>query len=320
MLALLKDTLLSGRPFEKSQAYALAGIQGADMVDLFAVSNRMRDAFRGDSIELCAIINAKSGGCSEDCAYCAQSSKSRADITTYPLVQKEVVLKAAVKASAAGVRRLGIVTSGKKARKEDLKKIASMLRVVCDAGLIPCASLGVLAREELRFLKDKGLDRFHHNLETSERFFPKVCTTHTYRDKLKTIEAARAVGLSVCSGGIFGMGETWKDRVDMAFCLKGLDVDSVPINFLSPVQGTPLGNRKLLNPLEALKTISLYRFILPAKQIRICGGRMPVLNELTSQIFMAGADALMTGDYLTTAGRSYEEDVRLIRRCGLRVA
>lgn len=184
---------------------------------------------------------------------------------------------------------------------------------------MPCATLGLLGKDELQFLKDHGLERYHHNLETSERFFPEICRTHTYYDKLKTIEAAKHAGLSVCSGGIFGLGETWEDRVEMAVSLGGLGIDSVPVNFLIPVKGTPLGGRDLLHPLDALKIVSLYRFMLPGKQIRVCGGRIQVLGEFNSMVIMAGADSLLTGNYLTTTGRTFADDLRLIRSYGLGV-
>lgn len=287
------------------------------MPDLFASANRLRRHFRGNSVDLCAIINAKSGACPEDCSYCAQSAAGSAGVAVYPLLEITVVLDKASEAAANGVKRFCIVTSGRKPSKEDLKKIALLVRSVRDIGLLPCATLGLLDEDELKRLKESGLERYHHNLETSERFFPEICRTHTYHDKLKTIEAVHNAGLSLCSGGIFGLGETWEDRIDMAFALDKVNADSVPINFLIPVKGTPLGNRDLLKPLEALKIISLYRFILPRKEIRVCGGRIQALGEFNSMVFMAGADSLLTGNYLTTTGRTYADDLRLINNCGL---
>jgi biotin synthase len=175
----------------------------------------------------------------------------------------------------------------------------------------------MLREKELSILKSAGLDRYHHNIETSEGFFPQVCSTHSYADKLKTINTLKSIGLSLCSGGIFGLGETWQDRIDMAFLLRELDVDSVPINFLIPIKGTALGHRQFLHPFEALKIISLFRYILPQKEIRICGGRMQILGEFNSMVFLAGADSLLIGNYLTTSGRNYEDDFRLIEAYGL---
>lgn len=319
MIQALKDKILSGSRITKSDALFITETQKSDIFDLFSVANRIRETFRGTSVDLCSIVNAKSGACTEDCSYCAQSSKSKTEILVYPLVKKSVVIDKAKEAKDAGVKRFCVVTSGRKIGKNELKEIASMVENIRGIGLLPCATLGLMDKEELSFLKESGLERYHHNLETSERFFPEICRTHTYHDKLKTIDAAKAVGLSICSGGIFGLGETWQDRIDMAFAIKELNVDSVPINFLIPVKGTSMGDRDFLHPFEALKIISLYRFILPEKEIRVCGGRMQILGEFNSMVFMAGADSLLTGNYLTTTGRTYEDDLRLIEKYGLRL-
>ncbi|HWR59693.1 MAG TPA: biotin synthase BioB, partial [Thermodesulfovibrionales bacterium] len=217
------------------------------------------------------------------------------------------------------VKRFCIVTGGRAVGKAELREIASMIGKIREQGLLPCATLGLLKKEELSLLKDSGLERYHHNLETSVNFFPSVCSTHTYSDKIRTICAAQSVGLSVCAGGIFGLGESWKDRIEMAFALRELNVDSAPLNFLIPVRGTPLGATDLLSPFEALKIISLYRCILPDKEVRVCGGRRQVLGEFNSMVFMAGADSLLTGNYLTTTGTTYEDDLRLIDHYGLEI-
>jgi len=234
-------------------------------------------------------------------------------------MEKEHIIERAREAKAFGVRRFSIVTGGRTVSRSDLVTIAETISAIKNLGLMPCASLGLLDRESLAILKKAGLERYHHNLETSNRYFPKMCSTHSYADKLRTIRSAREVGLSLCVGGIFGLGETWRDRIDMAFSLRELDVDSVPINFLIPISGTPLGNKPLLMPLEALKIISLYRFVLPDKEIRICGGRSQVLGDCHSMIFFAGADAVMTGNYLTTPGRTPGDDIALIQNLQLRV-
>jgi len=318
MINSLRERILNGGSITKDEALKISEVQGAEMFDLFAAASKIRHKFRSDSVDLCAIVNAKSGLCPEDCSYCAQSSKSKTGAAVYPLIKKELVIEKAKGAKAAGVKRFCIVTSGRRIGKNELIEIALMVKDIRHIGLLPCATLGLLNKDDLSFLKDNGLERYHHNLETSERFFPEMCRTHTYYDKLKTIEAAKTAGLSICSGGVFGIGETWEDRLDMAFAVRDLDVNSVPINYLIPVEGTLLGNKDLLSPLEALKIISLYRFILPQKEIRVCGGRMQVLGEFNSMVFMAGADSLLTGNYLTTTGRSYEDDFRLIRDYGLR--
>jgi len=191
-----------------------------------------------------------------------------------------------------------------------------MISDIRKIGLLPCATLGILDEDELTALKESGLERYHHNIETSERFFPEICSSHTYKDKIKTIEKVKKVGLSLCSGGIFGLGEEWSDRVEMAITLRGLGADSIPINFLIPVKGTRLEGLDLLEPLEALKIISLFRYMLPEKEIRVCGGRAQTLGELNSFVFFSGADGLLIGNYLTTKGRSPEADLKLIKTLG----
>jgi biotin synthase len=304
---------------DKEFALILSKLEGTDVFELFALSNTTRINFRGNRVDLCSIVNAKSGACPEDCSFCAQSSQSQANVSIYPLVSKEKILEAAFLAKERGVKRFCIVTSGKKALDRDLKQICSFISEIKNLGLFPCATLGMLSASELKELKDAGLHRYHHNLETSEAFFKDICRTHTYREKINTIEAAKSLGLSICSGGIFGLGESWEDRIDMAFALKELKVDSVPINFLTPIHGTPLGSRELLNPLEALKIIAIYRLILPECEIRACGGRPNTLRDLNSYIFVAGADGLLTGNYLTTQGRSPEDDLQMIKDLGLEV-
>jgi len=315
----LAAEIINGGFLSKEDALSIAEITGPDIFSLFASANHIRDHFRGNTIGLCSIINAKSGACPEDCSFCAQSAKSKANIETYPLLRKETVFQKAGEAQKTGVKRLSLVTSGRKVSAKELSKIADMITEIRTLGLLPCASLGLLEEEELSMLKKAGLERYHHNLETSEGFSPRICSTHCYADKVRTIKAARSVGLSVCSGGIFGMGETWQDRIDMAFALRELNVDSVPINFLIPIIGSPLAQRDLLHPFEALKIVALYRFILPQKEIRICGGRVQVLGEFNSMVFPAGADGMITGNYLTTLGRSPEDDLKLIKTYGFSV-
>ena len=313
----IEERVLHGGSVTACDAGFLASLPARQAMDLFSAADRIRNHFRGNVVDLCAIVNAKAGKCPEDCAYCAQSSKSSAAITSYALLEKQAVLEHAVKAKEGGARRFCIVTSGRKVSPGELSRICDMVSSVRAIGLLPCATLGLLDRDELTLLRSAGLERYHNNLETSERFFPRICTTHSYREKIATIRDARSAGLSVCSGGIFGLGETWKDRIDMAFALRELAPDSVPVNFLSPVPGTRLGRRRPLAPLDALKVISIYRFILPDRQIRVCGGRLQALGDLHSFIFFAGADGLLVGNYLTTRGRGFQEDLDLIRHLGL---
>ena len=303
----------TGCGIDRQTALTISERKGAELYELFALSNRIREKYRGNKIDLCSIINAKSGACPEDCFFCAQSAHSKTNINVYPLLDKEKILEVANYAKKYGAKRFCIVTSGKKPSDMELKEICTYISEIRDMGFLPCATLGMLEKGQLAQLKDAGLYRYHHNLETSEAFFSEICTTHTYREKLKTIEAAKSLGLTVCSGGIFGLGETWEDRIDMAFALKEINIESVPINFFTPISGTPLGNMEPLSPLEALKIIALYRLILPDSEIRICGGRLLTLRELNSYIFFAGADSLLIGNYLTTQGKRPDEDLQMIR-------
>jgi len=317
MIKHLEERVINGEHLSREEAFYIAEVSGPELFHLFASANKIRTHFRGNTVGLCSIVNAKSGACPEDCSFCAQSSKSKSGIEVYPLLSKELILQKATEAKKSGSERFSIVTSGNRTSEIDLLMIADMISAIRETGLIPCASLGMLRKSELSILKSAGLDRYHHNLETSEGFFPLVCSTHSYADKLNTIDAVKSAGFSLCSGGIFGMGETWQDRIEMAFLLKELDVNSVPVNFLIPLKGTALEHRNFLHPFEALKIISIFRFILPQTEIRICGGRMQVLGEFNSMVFLAGADSLMIGNYLTTAGRNYEDDFRLIEAYGL---
>lgn len=319
MIKDIAERAIHKKGISKQDALFIAGLGVEEIPLLFYHASKIRETFKGKDIELCAIVNAKSGLCSEDCVYCSQSAISRAEVPVYPLMGIEEIIKKAAEAKEHGVRRFCIVTSGRGPNKKEIASIAKTVESIRKAGLLPCATLGLINKEDLKILRDSGLERYHHNLETSERYFSRICSTHSYSEKLKTIEAVKDVGLSLCSGGIFGLGEEWEDRIQMAFRLKELDVDSVPINFLIPIKGTPLGERGPMNPLEALKIVSLYRFMLPDKQIRICGGRRQVLGEFNSMVFIAGADSLLTGNYLTTLGKSYEDDLKLIRDMGLKV-
>ncbi len=311
------DQTYSG--IDRASVLSLLTLQNKDIFELLSLSNSVRVGFHGDKIDLCSIVNAKSGACPEDCSFCSQSSHSRTNASVYPLLDKEKILESAVSAKENGVTRFCIVTSGKKTSAREISTICNFISEIKKIGLKPCATLGMLSLSELKDLKDAGLHRYHHNLETSESFFKEICTTHTFRDKIRTIEAAKFLGLSVCSGGIFGLGESWHDRIDLAFFIKDLEVDSVPINFLAPVAGTPLGEKEPVSPMEALKIIAVFRLILPKCEIRVCGGRPAALRDLVSFIFTAGADGLLIGNYLTTPGRSPEQDLQMINDLGLEI-
>jgi biotin synthase len=313
MFETVPEKINTKQGIDRDSALYFSRLKGAEIHDLFALANKAREKFRGNKVDLCSIINAKSGACPEDCSFCAQSSYSKTNANVYPLLDKDSILKEALIAKKHGVKRFCIVTSGKKPSDKDLDNICDFMVELRKHEFLPCATLGMLNVTQLKRLKQAGLNRYHHNLETSEAYFSEICTTHTYKDKIKTIEAAQSVGLSICSGGIFGLGESWEDRIDMAFALKQLDVDSVPINFFAPVKGTPLGDKNVLSPLEALKIIAIYRLILPQFEIRVCGGRPATLRDLNSHIFSSGADGLLLGNYLTTRGRKPGDDLQMIK-------
>jgi biotin synthase len=284
------------------------------------VAQRVRERQFGRRVSFCVIINAKSGACSEDCAFCSQSARAKSAAPHYPLLAKEKLLNAARKAAAAGASRFSLVTSGRGvSAPREQKAIVAAVAAIREAvpGLKVCASLGMVDREFLQDLQAAGLYRFHHNLEAAASYFPKICRTHTYAERVATIEAAKAAGLSVCAGSILGLGESVAQRWELARALEDLAVDAIPLNFLHPLPGTALADRPLLSPLEALQAVVAFRLTHPQRSIIICGGRQVTLRSLSPLVFAAGADALMTGDYLTTRGRLPEEDRQMLADLGL---
>jgi biotin synthase len=282
-------------------------------------ATRLREQRFGRRVSFCVIINAKSGLCSEDCAYCSQSAKARTKVPKYPLLPQDQMLAAAEQAAAAGAARFSLVTSGKgivdPREQETILRIAEAIRRTVPVRL--CASLGIVDSGFLKDLKAAGVSRFHHNLETAASFFPQICTTHSFQDRVATIEAAKAAGLEVCVGGIFGMGESPAQRWEMARAIHELEADAIPLNFLHPLPKTRLEKLPLLTPLEALKIIAAFRLFFPDRSLIVCGGRQVTLRSLAPLIFAAGADSLMTGDYLTTKGRLPEDDRQMLADLGL---
>jgi biotin synthase len=290
-----------------------------DVHELFHVANRLRLNRFGNRIHLCSIVNAKSGNCPEDCGFCSQSARHATAVQKYGLISTEEMVKAARKASEQGASALGVVTAvrGYSAASKDFQKLVEGIKAIVQDGRVEGhASLGIMGDEEFRQLKMAGLTEFNHNLETGRSYFPKICTTHTYDERVSTIKAAKAAGIRVCSGGIIGMGEEPAHRAELAFALKELDVDEVPLNFLVSVDGTRLEEAVPLQPREMLKAIALFRWILPTKNIFICAGRQH-LGELQSMIFFAGASGVMVGDFLTTKNRSVSDDLKMFRDLGL---
>jgi len=327
---LLHPTILKAREHDYSKggiprelALELVAIDGPDLWDLFATANRVRHELLGDEVHLCGIINAKSGHCPEDCKFCAQSTHYTTGIKTYPYLPTEDIVEGARTAAAQGAQRFGIVTATKDlTHGKFLDRVLASIRAVAAEGNVQAdASLGIIRDPEIAvMLREAGMREMNHNLETSRRFFPEVCTTHDYEERVTTIRYAKQAGLAVCSGGIFGMGETWEDRIDLALELRALDVDTVPLNFLHRIDGTPLQNAVPMTPMEILKSIAIVRLLLPRAEIKVAGGREVNLRTLQPLMFAAGANSTMVGNYLTTGGWDHEKDHEMIRDMGLSVA
>ncbi|OPX37441.1 MAG: biotin synthase BioB [Desulfobacteraceae bacterium 4484_190.1] len=289
-------------------------------IDLIVYANKLRNNCKGNSVFTCSIINAKSGLCSQDCAFCAQSGRHKTGVKVYPLLNEEKLVENALRMEEAGATTYSMVTSGFSPTDKELDTLTgAVLAIKKKTSLSVCTSIGVLTESTVKRLKECGVSTCHHNLETARSYFDRICTTHDYDDDLQTVKIAKSAGLKVCSGGIFGLGETWSQRVELAFTLKELDVDSIPINFLNPIAGTRMENMPLLPPMEALKTIALMRIINPKKEITICGGREKTLKDFQSWVFLAGANGLMIGNYLTTKGRSIDMDIDIIEAMGLEI-
>jgi biotin synthase len=293
---------------------------GADILDLMSWANRIREHFKGNKVHLCSIVNIKAGGCSENCRFCSQSAAYQTEAPRYGLIETEPVMHAAAEAKGNGVTALGLVAAWRGLEEGPvLDEICGQLEALKQSGQArPDASLGIIQSQTVaNRLKDSGLECYNHNLETSRRFFPEVCTTHTYDERLQTIRHLKQAGIKICSGGILGMGETREDRCELAFSLKELGANIVPINILNPIPGTPFAQHEPLPPLEILKTIACFRFILPRQEIMVAGGRTVNLRDAQSMMFMAGASAMMVGNYLTTLNQPVEKDLKMLADLGL---
>lgn len=291
----------------------------AQLLEILRRATETREKYFKKRIRTCSIVNAKCGNCQQNCAFCAQSSRSKAKITTYPLISAEEMFRAAKTAAEHGSHRFGIVTSGTKVVPgHDLDEICKAIRMIRkELPILPCASLGIMTEDTLLQLKEAGLDRYHHNLEASPSYFPEVCTTRPYSTQTETVRTARKLGFSICSGGIIGIGESLEQRVELLETVRSLEVDSVPLNFLSPIPGTLLEGGRGITPWDCLRAIAAARLMMPATSIRVCGGREQNLRDLQALIFAAGADSFMTGGYLVTPGRGVQADLQMIRDSGL---
>ncbi len=297
----------------KQEALSLVNV---DLKELSLCAEKIKQKFCGNKFDMCSIISGKSGKCSENCKFCAQSSHYKTSIKEYPLLDGENILKEAKHNADKKVKRFSIVTSGKKLSDTEIDSVCQTYKNIknkCD--ILLCASMGLLSYEQLIKLKQAGVSRYHCNLETSRNFFANICSTHTYDDKIKAINTAKKAGLEICSGGIFGLGETFEDRIDMFFELYNLEIKSVPINILNPIKGTPFENNKILSQEEINRTVAIARFILPEAFIRLAGGRL-LFKDKGVSMFSSGANATITGDMLTTSGTSIDEDLDTIKKLG----
>lgn len=320
-IAALGRRVLEGGEISRDEGRWLFELTNAvDIYDLLSWANRIREHFKGNKIHLCSIVNVKAGGCSENCRFCAQSASYQTDSPRYGFIEPEPVLAASQEAKANGVTALGLVAAWRGLEEGPaLDNICDRLEELRQNGNArPDASLGIIKNQKVADrLKAAGLECYNHNLESSERFFPQVCTTHTYDERVQTIKHLKQAGIKICSGGILGMGETAEDRCELAFSLRELGAHIIPINILNPIAGTPFAGKEPLPPLEILKSIACFRFILPRQEIMIAGGRAVNLRDLQSMIFMAGASALMVGNYLTTLNQPVEKDLQMLKDLGL---
>ena len=314
------EIALKGQSISSDKALQLESFTHEELDYLFIGTDRIRDKFKGEDVKICSIVNAKSGRCVEDCSFCAQSSSFQTDAPETELMSVDEMVAAAKEAEEFGANEFSIVASGTKMddRKELDKVIAAVRRIKAETKLETCCSLGLMELDDLKELKAAGLDRCHHNLETAASFFNNIVTTHTYEDEVKAVQNAKEAGLQVCVGGIFGMGETFAQRVELAFSIRDLGTQSLPINFLKPIDGTGLDHLETIEYYDALKTIALLRLVLPKIDLFVCGGREEVMTDKQEQLFSAGANGILGGNYLTTKGQDPKRDIEMIQSLGLR--
>ena len=314
--------ILDGREITPEEALELLTVSDEDTPLLAAFADKIRQHFCGNDVDCCAIAAARSGKCSENCSFCAQSAFHHANIPVFPLISTEEIITCARKAKAAGATRFSIVTGGRSVEPgPDFENIIRAIPVIRDTiGIEICCSLGLINKAQLKALKAAGITRYHSNIETAPSYFPSICTTHTFADKERMVKEVIAAGLRPCCGGIFGLGESQYQRIEMAYTLKRLGIDSVPVNILNPIKGTALENVQPPSPWEILRIFSVLRFILPKAQIRTAGGREINLRSMQAYALTAGADGLMIGGYLTTKGNETHVDRQMLQDLNRRPA
>lgn len=313
----LQDKVLSGQLLSREEAVVLAKAPFEELVD---AADEIRAHFCGNRFDLCTIVNGKSGQCSEDCKYCAQSAHYDTDrVESYPLLSTEELVEQAKINAGQGVLRYSIVTSGKRLSDQEVEQACESIREIRkQAGIQVCVSFGLLSQQQFQKLREAGAARVHCNLESSRRYFPEICTTHTFEEKVETLKAAKRAGMEICSGGIMGLGETMEDRIDMVLSARELGVKSVPVNLLNPIPGTPLGHNPIMSDEGFLRIIAVFRFLIPDASIRLAGGR-GLLEDKGERCFRSGANAAISGDMLTTAGIMVKTDLELLEKLGYEV-
>ncbi|HEX9444745.1 MAG TPA: biotin synthase BioB [Candidatus Binatia bacterium] len=315
----LAEKSLDGELLAREEMQAVLDAPDADLPDLIAAAFRVRRRYFGKRVQIHMLMNAKSGLCPEDCHYCSQSSVSQAPIDKYPFLSKEKLIEGALKAKAAGAVRFCIVNSGRGPTAKEIQEISGVVREIKSRVEINiCCSLGLMDEDKVQALKEAGVERINHNLNTSERHHPEICTTHTYADRVETVNNVKSVGLSSCCGGILGMGETDEDIIDLAVSLRKLGVDSIPLNFLHPIDGTPFAGVHQLTPQRCLKILCLFRFVNPDKELRVGGGRELNLRSL-QPLSLYPANSLFVNGYLTTPGQEASEAHKMIADLGFEV-
>ncbi len=314
VLDVVRQKLLVGEePISFEEALALQGLEKPEVPDLISLARKVTLKYKGDGVFLRSIISAQTGNCPEDCSFCSQSAHYDTEVNAHPLMAAEKILLAAKQSEKMGAMDFCIVISAKGPTPRIFKKVLEIVDLLrAETGLKIGCSLGDLREEQAYELKEHGVWRYNHNLETCRSYFPSICTTHTYDDRLRTAMLVREAGMHLCSGGILGMGESARQRIELAFELRELGPSWVPINFLNPRPGTPFEKFPVLQPFEAVKTIAIFRLILPDKILMTAGGREVTLRDLQSMGLVAGANAMILGNYLTTPGRSPEEDLRML--------
>jgi biotin synthase len=315
----LADRSLQGIIPEREEMKAVLNASDEQIPELVSAAFRVRHHYFGKRVQIHMLQNAKSGLCPEDCHYCSQSAVSEAPIDRYPFLSKEQLLESAKRAKAAGAVRFCIVNSGRGPTDKEIREIVGVVREIkSQVSINICCSLGLMVEDKVQALKEAGVERINHNLNTSERHHPNICTTHTYRDRVATVNSVKSVGLSSCCGGIVGMGETDEDIMDLALSLRELGVDSIPLNFLHPIDGTPFGGLNHLTPQRCLKILCLFRFVNPDKELRVGGGRELNLRSL-QPLALYPANSLFVNGYLTTAGQEASETHRMIADLGFEI-